>query len=271
MRHFISLIAVLIFVSGCASVNNQRVPTSQRLEEVRLSHTVPLQEELRRQRLELGAPVFLRVFKREGRLEAWIRDEESLRFMPFKSYPICKYSGRLGPKLLEGDGQAPEGFYTVGAKQLNPNSQYHLSFDLGFPNEFDEAHGRTGSLLMIHGGCKSIGCYAMTDEAMEEIYLLVENSIKNGANVPVHIFPFRMNEMNIYANFDPMWITFWRNLEEGYRAFEETQIPPMVDHQYVREGGQGRYKYVFESPSIIAEHINHRIDVDKLKELVDLE
>ena len=81
----------------------------------------------------------------------------------FATYPICLWSGRLGPKLREGDRQAPEGFYTVSAEQLNPNSRWHRSFSLGFPNAFDQAHGRTGSFIMVHGGCPSIGCYAMTD------------------------------------------------------------------------------------------------------------
>jgi len=235
-----------------------------------MAKAAPLNAELTQHGLALGAPVFLRVFKKEGRVEAWVKDEQSLRYKPFKSYPVCKFSGRLGPKQRQGDGQAPEGFYMVTARQMNPNSQYHLSFNLGYPNDYDAAHGRTGDLLMIHGGCKSIGCYAMTDPAMEEIYLLVENSMTNGVNVPVHIFPFEMNNMNIYANFDPLWITFWRNLEEGYKIFEATHLPPAVDYDFVREGGQGRYKYVFEEPSIVAEHINKYVNTQEIKKLVDL-
>lgn len=111
--------------------------------------------------LSLGAPVFMRVFKREFELELWMQRDDT--FQRFAVYPICSWSGRLGPKLVEGDAQAPEGFYTVDAKALNPASRWHRSFNLGFPNAYDRSHQRTGSLLMVHGGCSSIGCYAMTD------------------------------------------------------------------------------------------------------------
>ena len=102
------------------------------------------------------------------------------RFERFATYPICRWSGRLGPKFREGDRQAPEGFYTVDAEQLNPNSRMHRSFNLGFPNAYDQAHGRTGSFLMVHGGCASIGCYAVTDPAVDEIWRMVTAALEQG-------------------------------------------------------------------------------------------
>lgn len=190
--------------------------------------------------LEYGDPVFIRIFKQEAELELWIKDKELDQYALFTTYPICKFSGDLGPKLMEGDKQSPEGFYMVGAEQMNPWSRHQLSFNIGFPNEYDEAYDRTGTFLMIHGGCTSIGCYAMTDPAIEEIYLLVEASIKNDAKVPVHIFPFRMTPRNMMLNIDSEWYPFWYNLKEGHDAFELTRIPPRARHQ---DG-----KYVFQTP-----------------------
>ena len=129
----------------------------------------------------------------------------------------------------------------VGAEQMNPWSRHQLSFNIGFPNKYDEAYDRTGTFLMIHGGCTSIGCYAMTDPAIEEIYLLVEASIKNDAKVPVHIFPFRMTPRNMMLNIDSEWYPFWYNLKEGHDAFELYRTPPTVRH----EDGE----YVFKTPN----------------------
>ena len=136
-----------------------------------------------------GAPVFIRIFKREFELEVWLRKGD--RFHLFATYPVCRWSGRLGPKLDEGDGQSPEGFYTVDRGALNPASRWHRSFNLGFPNVLDRAHGRTGSLLMVHGGCSSVGCFAMTDPGVDEIWRLVQAAHRAGqprcarARVPV--------------------------------------------------------------------------------------
>ena len=177
--------------------------------------------------LTLGAPMFMRIFKREFELELWMKRED--RFHRFAVYPICRWSGRLGPKLAEGDAQAPEGFYSVDAKALNPASRWHRSFNLGFPNLFDRAHGRTGSFVMVHGGCASIGCYAMTDAVVDEIWRLVTAALKGGqARFHVHVFPFRMNEENLARRADHEWAPFWRELKRGHDAFEATLVPPKV-------------------------------------------
>ncbi len=177
--------------------------------------------------LDASAPVFLRIFKQESQLEIWA--EHGAGYTLVKTYPICRWSGELGPKLKEGDRQSPEGFYHVRLGSLNPDSNYHLSFNLGFPNSFDRAHGRTGSYLMVHGRCSSIGCFAMTDPGIEEIYRIVETALRNGQEaVPVHIFPFRMTEENLERHAGSQWIEFWLNLKQGYDAFEADKSPPSV-------------------------------------------
>src|SRR5690606_10316969 len=141
----------------------------------------------------------------------------------------CRWSGVLGPKLREGDRQAPEGFYTVDSRALNPHSRWHRSFNLGFPNVHDRAHGRTGSYLMVHGGCSSVGCYAMTDPVVDEIWRLVTAGLKGGqGRFHVHIFPFRMTEARLARHEGARWSAFWHDLKAGYDAFEETRLPPTV-------------------------------------------
>jgi murein L,D-transpeptidase YafK len=177
--------------------------------------------------VERGAPVFIRIFKLESELELWV--EKNGHYELFATYPICLWSGRLGPKLREGDRQAPEGFYTVSAEQLNPNSRWHRSFNLGFPNAFDQAHGRTGTFLMVHGGCASIGCYAMTDEVVDEIWGLVTAALdKTQERFAVHLFPFRMTERNLGLRRGQLWSDFWADLKKGYDLFETDRIPPVV-------------------------------------------
>jgi murein L,D-transpeptidase YafK len=179
------------------------------------------------QGVALGAPVFIRIFKREFELELWLKRGD--RFQRFATYPICRWSGSLGPKLQEGDSQAPEGFYTVDAKALNPNSRFHRSFNLGFPNVFDRAHNRTGSFVMVHGGCASIGCFAMTDPVVDEIWRLVTAALKGGQKrFHVHVFPFRMTNDNMTRRERAPSATFWRNLKRGHDMFEESQLPPRV-------------------------------------------
>jgi murein L,D-transpeptidase YafK len=177
--------------------------------------------------LRRGQPVFVRIFKESSELELHMRGDAG--WVLVKTYAICRWSGALGPKLREGDGQAPEGFYMVTRRALNPNSSYHLSFNLGFPNAFDRAHGRTGSFLMVHGHCVSIGCYAMTNAGIEEIYGLVDAALRSGqGELPVHVFPFRMTVENLMRNRASPHAAFWANLKEGHDWFEATRRPPQV-------------------------------------------
>ena len=176
-----------------------------------------------------GQQIFIRIFKEENQFELWSRENGGDKFKLFKVYDICTWSGSLGPKLKEGDGQSPEGFYTVGKSQLKPDSTYHRAFNIGFPNEFDKAHGRTGSFIMVHGNCVSIGCYAMTDPIIEEIYYLVESALNNGQKkFHVHIFPFRMTDENMYKHKSNKWFSFWRDLKVVHDLFENSQVPPTV-------------------------------------------
>ena len=169
----------------------------------------------------MGVPVYVRIFKLEHELEIWV--EKDGRFVRFATYPICLWSGRLGPKLKEGDRQAPEGFYTVDAEQLNPNSVMHRSFSLGFPNLYDQAHGRTGSFLMVHGGCASVGCYAVTHPVVDEIWRLVTAALDKGQpRFAVHAFPFRMTESNLMLRRGSQWDGFWADLKTGYDLFERS-------------------------------------------------
>lgn len=207
-------------------------PTSARAEDAAARVRPHLERDLARAGLRYGAPVFLRITKRERELEVWI--ERGGRYARFRTYPICAFSGEPGPKMRQGDGQAPEGFYRVAAGQLNPLSRFHLSFDLGYPNAYDRAHGRTGSALMVHGNCVSIGCYAMGDEAIEQIYTLVDAALRDGQPaVPVHVFPFRMSEEALRLNAASPHLAFWRDLQQGWDYFEREHQPPPVG---VRDG-----------------------------------
>jgi murein L,D-transpeptidase YafK len=200
-----------------------------------------LEEKLILLSAKIGDPVFIRIFKEESLLEVWIRS--GAEYQHLKDYAICAYSGDLGPKLKEGDRQSPEGFYKVKKHQLNPNSKFHLSFNLGYPNKYDRAHKRTGSFLMVHGNCVSDGCYAMTDDKIEEIYALVEGALQKGQKyVQVHAYPFHMTEVNMAQHSESEWYDFWVNLKEGYDYFEAEKLPPLVrveNKQYtIHEGDE---------------------------------
>lgn len=201
----------------------------------------PLEKRLEDLHASMGDPVYIRIFKEASLLEVWIRS--GAEYALLKNYFICAYSGALGPKEKEGDKQAPEGFYKVRKAYLNPNSKFHLSFNLGYPNAYDKAHGRTGSFLMVHGNCVSIGCYAMTDKKIEEIYALVEKALKNGQKyVPVHIYPFKMTKENMAEHSENRWYDFWTNLKEGYDYFETEKLPPRIkvkNGRYIISEGNG--------------------------------
>ncbi|NUS20205.1 MAG: murein L,D-transpeptidase [Mesorhizobium sp.] len=173
--------------------------------------------------------VMARIFKEEGKLEIW-KAKTNGRYDLVASYDICKWSGKLGPKYTEGDRQAPEGFYTVRPSQMNPRSNYHLSFNIGFPNAYDRANGRTGQNLMVHGACSSSGCYSMTDAQIEQIYAFGRDAFQGGqTEFQIQAFPFRMTAANMarYRN-DPNY-EFWKMLKVGYDNFEITKVPPKVD------------------------------------------
>ncbi|MES2474432.1 MAG: murein L,D-transpeptidase family protein [Verrucomicrobiota bacterium] len=208
------------------------------------THVLPrIKSDLATRGLHVGDPVFIRAFKEEKLLELFVRDRATGRFELFLSYPIVAASGRLGPKLAEGDYQVPEGFYYVPPSAMKPDSRYHLAFNIGFPNTLDRALGRTGSAIMVHGSDVSIGCLAMTDAKIEEIYTLCDAALHGGqAYFRVHLFPFRMtaDRMAQISNTDANF-AFWQNLQQGYDAFEKSKIPPdvsVLDKRYIFQDGK---------------------------------
>lgn len=242
VRRALTVLLILMSLPSWAG----EVPSSPRSDTAVAEATARLKPELARHGFKLGAPIFIRIFKQEKELEVWLKNEN--RFSLFRTYPICTYSGQLGPKLAEGDGQAPEGFYTVTAGHMNPASSYHLSFNLGFPNAYDQAQGRTGSLLMVHGDCVSIGCFAMAkrrlpygadrNHPIEEIWTLMHAAFRTGQPaVQVHALPFRMTAKNLHDHQSSKWFDFWQNLAEGNAIFEQTHQPPRIQVQ------GGRYSF----------------------------
>ena len=221
------LILIALFLSACSSHGPKDSQRDSRL--IRRPQQLTLQDRLEARGFRFGAPAFIRIFKKEEVLEVWLQ-KDSGEYALFLDYPICIYSGELGPKTREGDKQSPEGFYAVGREAMNPNSQYHLSFNLGYPNAYDRAHGYSGSMLMVHGKCVSIGCYAMGDRQIEEIYTLVGSALQRGQPyVRVHAFPFRMTDANLATYSEHRWYDFWRMLKPGYDYFERYHQPPEID------------------------------------------
>jgi murein L,D-transpeptidase YafK len=179
--------------------------------------------------MDVQSPILVRVFKQEAELEVWKQNREG-RFDLLVTYPICRWSGDLGPKVAEGDRQAPEGFYSITPAQMNPNSAYYLSFNTGFPNAFDRSLGRTGSELMVHGDCSSRGCYAMTDEQISEIYALGRESFFGGQRAfQFQAYPFRMTAQNLAKHRNNPNMPFWKMIKEGSDHFELTHLEPKVD------------------------------------------
>jgi murein L,D-transpeptidase YafK len=211
--------------------------------------------------LAFGSALMVRIFKLEAELEIWIQKGE--RFELFAVYPVCNWSGHLGPKLSEGDRQSPEGFYSVGTRQLRRGGRWRKSLDIGFPNTYDKAHGRTGSYILVHGGCTSIGCYAMTDRGMDEIYALSEAALEKGQErIQVHVFPFRMTPDKLKAHAQGPWSGFWLSLKTGYDLFEQTRVPPQVrvcnDHYALGEvpgDGGGACVANISEPSVASARI----------------
>ena len=242
-----------------------------------------LLNEMESKNMDKGAPMLVRLFKQEAELEVWKQDRTG-RFALLKTYPICRWSGDIGPKVREGDRQAPEGFYSITPAQMNPNSGYYLSFNIGYPNAYDRAWGRSGSQLMVHGDCSSRGCYAMTDEQISEIYALGRESFFGGQNAfQVQAYPFRMTAENMARNRDNPNMPFWRMIKEGNDYFEVTKQEPKVDFcekKYVfgAQSPNGRPLSfnasakcpAYEVPASIADAVKdkQRADNSKLAELI---
>ena len=205
--------------------------------------------------MDLQSPILIRLFKQEAELEVWKQDRNG-RFEILKTYPICRWSGDLGPKVREGDRQAPEGFYAITPTQMNPTSAYYLSFNTGYPNAYDRSLGHTGSELMVHGDCSSRGCYAMTDEQIAEIYSLGRESFFGGQkSFQFQAYPFHMTALNLARHRNSPHMAFWKMIKEGNDHFEVTHQEPKVDFcekKYVFDGAKApdaRREPAFEASS----------------------
>src|SRR5438477_504632 len=203
-------------------------------------HMQPLSERmlatLKAKNMNKESPILVRVFKEEAELEVWKQDDSG-RFALLRTYPICRWSGELGPKFKTGDRQAPEGFYAITPGLMNPDSSQYLAINTGFPNAYDRANGRTGAFLMIHGGCSSAGCYAMTDEQIAEIYALAREAFFGGQkSFQLQAYPFRMTALNMARHRDSPHMPFWKMIKQGSDHFEVTHLEPKVnvcDKNYV--------------------------------------
>jgi murein L,D-transpeptidase YafK len=208
----------------CLGEERSQLPTKATQE---VSHE--LRSLFQQKNMSKNSPILVRLFKEEAELEVWKQDTTG-HFQILKIYPICRWSGDLGPKLHEGDRQAPEGFYTITPELMNPNSNYYLAINIGFPNSFDKANDRDGTFLMIHGDCWSSGCYAMTDEQIGEIYSLVRDSFAGGqASFQIQAYPFRLTPANLARHRTNPNMDFWKMLKIGNDHFEATRLEPKVD------------------------------------------
>jgi murein L,D-transpeptidase YafK len=174
------------------------------------------------------APMLIRAYKKEAEFEVWKMGSDG-KYVHLKTYPMCRWSGQLGPKTREGDRQVPEGFYSISPAQMNPNSSYYLSFNVGYPNQLDRALGHSGGTIMVHGACSSAGCFSMTDAQIAEIYAIARSAFNGGQTaIQMQSYPFHMTAENLAKHrLDPN-IDFWKNLKEGNDHFEVTKEEPQV-------------------------------------------
>jgi murein L,D-transpeptidase YafK len=223
-------LAVAVALSLLAGCTPQETLQIEQVSD-RTEHPLPpkMQLKLAKMNLSMSSPIMIRVFKEEEVMEVWKANSQD-RYQLVATYPICAWSGMLGPKKKEGDRQAPEGFYNITPGQMNPNSQYYLSFDIGYPNKYDRAYGRSGRNIMVHGACASAGCYSMSDAAVLQIYAFARDAFRGGQkSFQVQAFPFRMTADNMAKHRFSENYEFWKNIKTGYDYFEITHRPPEVD------------------------------------------
>ena len=262
-------IAAAVALAGC---------DSDKIPDISGRHMQPLAEamlaELDTKNMAKESPILIRIFKEESELELW-KVDKSGRFVLLRTYPICRWSGDLGPKTQQGDRQAPEGFYTVTPDLMNPYSHYHLAINTGFPNAFDRANDRSGASLMIHGDCASVGCYAMTDEQITEIYSLAREAFFGGQrSFQIQAYPFRMTPLNMARHRNSPHLAFWKVLKEGYDHFEVTRKEPKVavcDKHYVFDAqSSGKFNPVdrcpvYKVPQQIASAVHNKQHRDEIE------
>ncbi len=211
-------------LAGCQDVSVIGGPSARSIAPV-APQTLAL---MQTKGMQQSDPILIRAYKKEAEMEVWKKGNDG-RYALLKTYPICRWSGQLGPKVKEGDRQTPEGFYTITPGLMNPNSSYFLSFDTGFPNAFDRANGRSGRFVMVHGTCSSAGCFAMTDASIAEIYALAREAFAGGQrSFQFQSYPFRMTARNLAKFRNDPNAAFWQNLKEGSDYFEALGEEPKV-------------------------------------------
>lgn len=218
----IALLFAIVFLSSVTMVSAKLPLQSQPVVSEKLKKNF------------IGAPVYIQIFKEEKTLELYVKTDDEFRLLG--SYRICNFSGGLGPKRRQGDYKSPEGFYIISSGQLKPDSQFYRAINIGFPNAYDRQQGYDGKDLMIHGDCVSVGCYAMTDNSIDEIYNYVSAALQNGqTEINLSIYPFRMTKSNMQRHRHSYYASFWKQLQPGYAWFTEHRQPPKIHI------GEGRY------------------------------
>ena len=219
--------ALAILGAGLSACNDQRSMQNARAWAPIPDQTLSLMSS---KGTDAHEPVLIRTYKKEAELEIWKRRKSDGKYTLLKTYPMCRWSGQLGPKVREGDRQVPEGFYAISPAQMNPNSNYYLSFNVGYPNAYDRALGRTGGMIMVHGDCSSAGCFSMTDNQIAEIYAIAREGFGGGQKeIQLQSYPFRMNAENLAKHrLDPN-MAFWKQLKQGSDHFEVTKLEPKVN------------------------------------------
>src|SRR5579862_9272642 len=220
----VAVAAASLALAGCYEDDGYQLPT-QAMKELSPEMLALLQQK----NMPKDSPILVRIFKEESELEVWKQDTTG-QYQLLRVYPICRWSGELGPKKIEGDRQAPEGFYAITPGLMNPNSNYYLAINIGFPNAYDKANHYSGAFLMIHGDCSSRGCYAMTDEQIGEIYSLARESFLGGQKeFQIQAYPFRMTPANMARHRDSPNMAFWKMIKVGNDHFEVSHQEPKVD------------------------------------------
>jgi murein L,D-transpeptidase YafK len=243
-----AVIATVMLLASCTEQEAGRLRGFQPISP-------KLMAEMQAKGMTKASPILVRVYKQESELEIW-KQTSSGKFGLLKTYPICRWSGQLGPKRVEGDRQVPEGFYSITASAMNPNSRFYLSYDLGYPNAYDRALGRSGGDIMVHGACSSRGCFSMTDEQMSEIYAVTREAFAGGqTNFQAQSFPFRMTPENLARHRENPNFAFWKMLKVGYDHFEITRKPvdiAVCNGRYVFNGQGGQDCNLQSDPALVA-------------------
>lgn len=237
MKKIISLVAlVFIFTSFTYDSFKDEQKRYPRVREAYADKEELVKELLAKNSIETGElRIYLRAFKTEKKIELWAKNASDNAYKLIKVYNICRTSGGLGPKRVQGDRQIPEGFYHIS--KFNPHSNFYLSLGINYPNKSDRILAdkqKPGGDIFIHGACVTIGCLPITDDMIKEVYVFCVEAKDNGQqNIPVTIFPAKMTDNKHDAlisryNTDNDKLGLWKDLKDGYDIFNETKSLPEI-------------------------------------------